>query len=155
MQKTYSAKPCEITRQWWLIDAENLVLGRLASVVAKMLKGKHKPTYTPNQNCGDHIVIINADKIQLTGKKYLNKQYYWHTGYPGGIKNRNARQILEGNHPQRVIEYAVERMLSRGPLQRDILNNLHIYAGSTHKHQGQTPQVLDVASLNRKNTKTN
>ena len=109
MQKTYSAKPSEITKQWWLIDAENLVLGRLASVVAKMLKGKHKPTYTPNQNCGDHIVIINADKIKLTGKKYLNKQYYWHTGHPGGIKNRSAHQILEGKHPERVIEYAVER----------------------------------------------
>jgi len=155
MQKTYTAKPSEITRDWWLIDAENLVVGRLASIVAKMLRGKHKPTFTPNLDCGDHIVIINADKIKLTGKKYLEKKYYWHTGYPGGIKDRSARQIIEGKHPERIIQYAVERMISRGPLQRDIMTKLHIYAGSEHKHQGQTPKKLDIASLNRKNTKSN
>lgn len=155
MLKTYVAKPKEIQRKWWLIDAENLVVGRLSTIVAKILRGKHKVTFTPNVDCGDHVVIINADKVKFTGKKYAEKLYYWHTGYPGGIKDRTAREIIEGKFPERILEYAVSRMMSRGPLQRDIMVKLHIYKGAEHKHQGQSPQILDVAAMSRKNTKTN
>ncbi len=153
MLKTYSAKPSEIERKWWLIDAENLVVGRVSSIIANILRGKHKPTFTPHLDCGDHVVVINAEKIKFTGKKYNNKTYYWHTGYPGGIKQRKAREIIEGKFPERIIESSVSRMISRGPLQRDIMVKLHIYQGPTHKHQGQNPQVLDIASMNRKNSK--
>jgi large subunit ribosomal protein L13 len=155
MSKTYVAKPSEIKKEWKLIDAENLVVGRLASIVANILRGKHKTTYTPNIDCGDHVVIINADKVKFTGNKYAQKKYYWHTGYPGGIKERNARQIMEGGHPERILESAVSRMISRGPLQRDIMTKLHIYKGPNHKHQAQSPEVLDIAKINRKNIKTN
>jgi large subunit ribosomal protein L13 len=155
MLGTYVAKPKEVERKWWLVDAEDLVVGRLSTIIANILRGKHKPTFTPNIDCGDHVVVINADKIKLTGKKYAEKLYYWHTGHPGGIKNRTAREIMEGKFPERILEYAVSRMISRGPLQRDIMVKLHIYKGSEHKHQGQNPQVLDVASMNRKNKKTN
>ena len=154
MQKTYTAKPSEIDKKWWLIDAEDLVVGRLSSIIAKILKGKHKTTYTPNLDCGDHVVVINADKIKFTGKKYAEKLYYWHTGFPGGIKNRTAREIMEGKNPERILEYAVSRMISRGPLQRDIMVNLHIFKGNQHKHQAQTPQLLDISAINRKNKKT-
>src|SRR3989338_11516243 len=147
MLKTYTAKPSEIQRKWWLIDAENLVVGRLASIVAKILRGKHKASFSPNLDCGDHIVVINAEKVKLTGKKYAEKLYHWHTGYPGGIKDKTARQIIEGKFPERVLHYAVERMISRGPLQRDIMVKLHIYKGANHKHQAQNPQILDVASM--------
>ena len=153
MLKTYSAKPSEIERKWWLIDAENLVVGRASSIIANILRGKHKPTFTPHLDCGDHVVVINAEKIKFTGKKYNNKTYYWHTGYPGGIKQRKAREIIEGKFPERIIESSVSRMISRGPLQRDIMVKLHIYQGPNHKHQGQNPQVLDIASMNRKNSK--
>lgn len=153
MLKTYAAKPSEIERKWWLIDAQDLVVGRLSVIVANLLRGKNKPTFTPNMDCGDHVVIINADKVKFTGKKYQGKKYYWHTGYPGGIKERTARQILEGEFPERILEKAISRMIARGPLQRDILKKLHIYNGAEHKHQGQNPQVLDVAALNRKNKK--
>lgn len=155
MLKTYAAKPSEIERKWWLIDAEDLVVGRVATIIAKMLRGKHKPTFSPNLDCGDHIVVINADKVKLTGKKTAEKKYYWHTGYPGGIKEKTVRQVIEGEFPERVLRMAVERMISRGPLQRDVMTKLHIYKGSEHKHQGQNPQVLDVAAMNRKNKKTN
>lgn len=151
--KSYTAKPSEIERKWWLIDAENLVVGRVSTIIANILRGKHKPTFSPNLDCGDHVVVINADKIKFTGKKYANKKYYWHTGHPGGIKERSARQILEGRFPERILEESVSRMISRGPLQRDIMVKLHIYAGSEHKHQGQNPQVLDIAAMNRKNKK--
>jgi large subunit ribosomal protein L13 len=154
MQKTYTAKPSEIEKKWWLIDAEDLVVGRLSTIIAKILKGKHKTTYTPNLDCGDHVVVINADKIKFTGKKYAEKLYYWHTGFPGGIKNRTAREIIEGKNPERILEYAVSRMISRGPLQRDIMVNLHIFKGNQHKHQAQTPQLLDISAMNRKNKKT-
>lgn len=154
MNKTYSCKPSEVKRDWWLIDAENVVLGRMSSIVANLLRGKHKATFTPNQDCGDHVVIINADKIALTGKKLYNKKFYWHTGHPGGIKDKTAQQILEGKFPERLIMNAVSRMISRGPLQRDILTKLHIYKGSDHKHQGQTPKKIELAELNRKNIKT-
>ena len=152
MFKTYVAKPSEITRKWWLIDAENLVVGRLSAIVAHIIRGKHKVTFTPNIDCGDCVIIINAEKVKFTGKKYANKKYYWHTGHPGGIKERTAREIIEGKFPERIIENSVSRMISRGPLQRDIMTKLYIYKGSEHKHQAQTPQKLDIASLNRKNS---
>ena len=119
------------------------------------MRGKHKATFTPNLDCGDHVVVINAEKVKLTGKKYADKTYYWHTGHPGGIKERTARQIMEGKFPERILEESVSRMISRGPLQRDIMVKLHLYCGAEHKHQGQNPQVLDIASMNRKNKKTN
>lgn len=155
MIKTYTAKPSEIERKWWLIDAQDLVVGRLSTIIANLLRGKHKTTFTPNLDCGDHVVVINAEKVKLTGKKYAEKLYHWHTGHPGGIKNRTARQIIEGNHPERILEYAVSRMISRGPLQRDLMVKLHIYKGNEHKHQAQNPQILDISALNRKNKKTN
>ncbi len=150
--KTYSARPAEIEAAWVLIDAENLVLGRLAALVANRLRGKHKAMYTPHMDTGDHVVIVNAEKIQLTGNKRRQKTYYWHTGYPGGIKERTADKILDGKHPTRVIEKAVERMVPKGPLGRRQLRKLHVYAGPEHPHQGQSPEPLDVAALNRKNT---
>ncbi len=155
MLKTYTAKPSEIKRNWWLIDAENLVVGRAATIIANILRGKHKATFTPNLDCGDHVVVINADKVKFTGKKYQDKRYYKHTGHPGGIKETNPRQVLEGKFPERVLEYAVSHMMSRGPLQRDVMTKLHIYKGDTHPHQAQNPQVLDIAAKNRKNKKTN
>jgi len=155
MIKTYTAKPSEIERKWWLIDAQDLVVGRLSTIIANILRGKHKTTFTPNLDCGDHVVVINAEKIKLTGKKYAEKLYHWHTGHPGGIKNRTARQIIEGNHPERILEYAVSRMISRGPLQRDIMVKLHIYKGNEHKHQAQNPQILDISAMNRKNKNSN
>lgn len=151
--RSYSAKPSEIERKWWLIDAQDLVVGRVSTIIANLLRGKHKPTFTPHLDCGDHVVVINADKIKFTGKKLADKKYYWHTGHPGGIKEKTAREILEGNFPERILENSISRMISRGPLQRDILKKLHIYNGPEHKHQGQSPEVLDVAALNRKNTK--
>jgi len=149
--KTFSQKPAEVVKKWVVIDAENLVLGRLASLIANRLRGKHKATFTPHVDDGDHVIVINAEKIALTGKKYQDKVYYWHTGYPGGIKQRTARQIIEGRFPERVLEKAVERMIPRGPLGRRQMKNLRIYAGNVHPHEAQQPQVLDVAALNRKN----
>jgi len=149
--KTFSQKPAEVVKKWVVIDAENLVLGRLASLIANRLRGKHKATFTPHVDDGDHVIVINAEKVALTGKKYQDKIYYWHTGYPGGIKQRTARQIIEGRFPERVIEKAVERMIPRGPLGRRQMKNLRIYAGATHPHEAQQPQILDVAALNRKN----
>jgi large subunit ribosomal protein L13 len=150
--KTYSARPSDVEPAWVLIDAENLVLGRLAVLIADRLRGKHKAMYTPHIDTGDHVVVVNAEKVQLTGKKRWQKTYHWHTGYPGGIKERTADKILDGKHPMRVIEKAVERMVPRGPLGRRQLKKLHVYAGAEHPHQGQSPQPLDVAALNRKNT---
>jgi len=149
--KTFSQKPAEVVKKWVLIDAENLVLGRLASLIANRLRGKHKATFTPHVDDGDHVIVINAEKIALTGKKYQDKIYYWHTGYPGGIKQRTARQIIEGRFPERILEKAVERMIPRGPLGRRQMKNLRIYAGNTHPHEAQQPQILDVAALNSKN----
>jgi len=150
--QTRSIKPADVTKNWILIDAEGLVLGRLASLVANRLRGKHKPTFTPHVDCGDHVVIINASKVRVTGAKWDQKVFYWHTGYPGGIKGRTIRERMEGKFPERVIEKAVERMITRGPLGRAQMRNLHVYAGAEHAHGGQQPQVLDVAALNRKNT---
>ncbi|MDA1310791.1 MAG: 50S ribosomal protein L13 [Proteobacteria bacterium] len=148
---TYSAKPSEIEKKWWLIDAEGLVLGRLASIVAKYLRGKHKPTFTPHMDCGDNIVIVNAQKIRLTGNKRTSKTYYWHTGYPGGIKSRTADKILDGAHPERVVEKAIQRMITRGPLGRKQMGNLRVYGGAEHPHEAQQPVVLDIAAMNPKN----
>jgi len=149
--RTYSAKPSEIEKKWWIVDAEGMVLGRLATVLATYLRGKHKPTFTPNMDCGDNIVVINAEKVKLTGNKLSDKNFYWHTGYPGGIKSRTMGQILGGKHPERVIEKAVQRMISRGPLARKQMSNLRIYAGTEHPHEAQQPEVLDVAAMNPKN----
>ena len=150
--KTYSASPKDIERGWYLIDADGLVLGRLAALVAGRLRGKHKAMFTPNLDCGDHIVVVNAGKVALTGNKLAQKTFYRHTGYPGGVKQRTAQQILESAHPERLIEKAVERMLPKGALGRQQLKKLHVYAGPEHPHQGQAPADLDVVARNRKNT---
>ena len=151
--KTFSANPSNIEKKWILIDAEGLVLGRLASLIAMRLRGKHKATFTPHMDCGDNVIVINADKVKLTGRKYENKKYYWHTGHPGGIKERTARQIIEGRFPERVIQKAVQRMLPGGPLSRVQMSNLRVYGGAEHPHEAQSPEVLDVKSLNSKNAK--
>ncbi len=152
--KTFSQKPAEVEKKWVLIDAEGLVVGRLASLVALRLRGKHKATFTPHVDDGDNVIIINADKAVFTGRKYTDKKYYWHTGYPGGIKERTARQIFEGRFPERVVEKAVERMLPRGPLGRRQMKNLRVYAGAEHPHEAQQPQALDIGALNPKNKRT-
>ena len=149
--KTYTARPSEIERGWFLVDADGLVLGRLATILANRLRGKHKATFTPHMDCGDHIVVVNAEKVVLTGKKRTQKVYYHHTGYPGGIKERRADKVLDGRFPERVIEKAVERMVPRGPLGRDVLRKLHVYKGAEHPHQGQQPVALDIAGMSRKN----
>ncbi len=148
---TFSQKPADVVKKWVLIDAEDIVLGRLASLVANRLRGKHKATFTPHVDDGDNVIIINADKVALTGKKYTDKTYYWHTGHPGGIKERTARQLLEGRFPERVIEKAIERMIPRGPLGRRQMKNLRVYAGTEHPHTAQQPETLDVGALNAKN----
>lgn len=152
--KTFTATPADIQKKWILIDAEGIVLGRLATIVANILRGKNKPTFTPHMDMGDNVIVINADKIQMTGNKREDKRYYWHTGYPGGIKFRTARQVLEGNHPTRVVEKAVERMITRNSLGRQQMTNLRIYAGPAHPHEAQAPEVLDLRSMNPKNTRS-
>ncbi len=151
--KTYSATPAEIEKKWILIDAEGVVLGRLASIVAMRLRGKHKATFTPSMDMGDNVIVINADKVQLTGTKRADKIYHWHTGYPGGIKSRTAGQMLEGEHPERVVMKAVQRMLPKNKLARKQMTNLRVYAGAEHPHEAQNPEVLDVRSMNPKNTR--
>jgi large subunit ribosomal protein L13 len=146
MKTTISLKPADVKKDWLLIDAEGLVLGRLAVVIATRLRGKHKPQFTPHVDCGDNIIVVNAEKVKLTGKKAEQSIFYYHTGYPGGIKDR-----LASAHPQRVVEKAVERMITRGPLQRQQMKNLHVYAGPEHPHQAQQPKPLDVGALNAKN----
>lgn len=150
---TFVAKPGEVDKKWVLIDASGLVVGRLAALIATRLKGKHKAIYTPHVDCGDNIIVINAEKVIFSGNKRWDKVYYRHTGYPGGIKQRTPRQILEGKFPERVVEKAVERMLRRGPLQRKLMRNLKIYKGAEHPHAAQNPEPLDVAKLNRKNVR--
>lgn len=153
MKDTISMKPAEVVRKWYLIDATDLVLGRLASQIAKILRGKHKTTYTPNVDCGDNVIVINAEKVALTGNKLADKIYYHHTGFVGGIKGITAGKQLE-NHPERVIIKAVERMISRNKMGREQMTKLHVYAGPDHPHAGQTPEVLDVASMNPKNKRS-
>lgn len=152
--KTFTATPADIDKKWILIDAEGIVLGRLATIVAMRLRGKHKPSFTPHMDMGDNVIIINAEKVQMTGKKRDDKRYYWHTGHPGGIKHRTARQVLEGAHPERVVEKAVQRMLPGGKLSRQQMTNLRIYAGAAHPHEAQQPAVLDLKPLNPKNTRS-
>ena len=149
--KTYSAKPAEIDHNWVVVDAEGVVLGRLAALIATRLRGKHKPLFTPHMDCGDNVIVINAEKVVLTGRKRTDTRFYWHTGYPGGIKSRTRAQILDGKHPQRVIEKAVERMVPKGPLGRQVLRRLRVYAGNAHPHEAQQPQTLDLAAMNAKN----
>jgi large subunit ribosomal protein L13 len=151
---TYTAKPSDITKKWVIIDATNLVVGRLASIVALHLRGKHLPTYTPNMDVGDNV-IINAEKVKLTGNKLDQRKFFWHTGHPGGIKDRTQRQLLEGRFPERVLENAVRRMIPEGPLGRQQMRNLKVYAGTEHPHAAQQPVTLDVASMNSKNVRAN
>jgi large subunit ribosomal protein L13 len=149
--KTYSAKPSEVEAKWYVIDAKGVVLGRLATIIANRLRGKHKAMYTPHIDTGDFIVVINADKVHLTGNKLVDKKFYWHTGYPGGIKDRTMEQLLAGRRPQAVVENAVRRMMPKNALARHMLKKLKVYAGEEHPHEAQQPEVLDVASMNAKN----
>jgi large subunit ribosomal protein L13 len=151
---TYSAKPAEIEKKWVAIDATGLVVGRLASIVAMRLRGKHKASYTPHVDDGDNVVVVNAAKVVLTGRKRDQKVYYHHTGFIGGIKERSAKQIMDGRFPERIVEKAVERMLPRGPLGRRQLGNLRVYPGPEHPHEAQKPEMLDVAAMNRKNVRS-
>lgn len=151
--KTYSAKPAEIEKKWVVIDADGLVVGRLAALIASRLRGKHKPSYTPHVDCGDNVIVVNADKVALTGRKLTGKVYYRHTGYPGGIKETTPQKILAGKDPTRVVQLAVKRMLPDGPLARKQFSNLHVYAGAEHPHAAQKPEALDIAALNPKNLK--
>ena len=152
--KTYSAKPAEVDKKWVKIDAQGLIVGRLASIIAMRLRGKHKPTYTPHVDCGDNVIVVNAEKVVLTGRKVQQKVYHNHTGYVGGIKERSAKSILEGRFPERIVEKAVERMLPRGPLGRVQLGNLRVYKGPDHPHAAQSPETLDVGAMNRKNKRS-
>ncbi len=151
---TYATKPSDIERKWYVVDAEGVVLGRLAAEVAKILRGKHKPYFVPNLDCGDYVVVINAEKIKLTGKKLTDKKYFKHTGWIGGIKETNPTRILSGNFPERVVQKAVERMISRNPMGRQQMTKLKVYAGSEHPHSAQNPQVLDIAARNPKNKRS-
>jgi large subunit ribosomal protein L13 len=151
---TRSVKAAEVEKKWVLIDASGIVVGRLASLVAMRLRGKHKASYTPHVDCGDNVIVVNADKVVLTGRKRDQKVYYHHTGYPGGIKERSAKSILEGRFPERIVEKAVERMLPRGPLARRQFGNLRVYKGKEHPHEAQQPVSLDIGALNRKNARS-
>ncbi len=153
--KTFSAKPSDIEKQWVIVDAEGVVLGRLAAIIAIRLRGKHKPSFTPHMDMGDNVIVINAKKIKLTGKKREDKIYYWHTGHPGGIKSRAAEEILDGRFPERVITKAVKRMLPGGVLSRQQMTNLRVYADSEHPHEAQKPMKIDLAVMNAKNTRSN
>ena len=151
--KTFSATPADIEKKWIIIDAEGIVLGRLASIIAMRLRGKHKATFTPHMDCGDNVIVINAEKVQLTGNK-RQEHHYWHTGHPGGIKSRTKEEILEGKYPERVLTLAVKRMLPGNRLSRQIMTNMRVYAGAEHPHEAQNPEVLDVTSMNSKNTRS-
>ena len=150
-KQTRSIKPAEVEKNWHIIDADGLVVGRLASIIANILRGKTKPSYTPHVDCGDHVIVINAGKVQLTGNKRSDKVYYKHTGYAGGIKGITPAKVLEGRFPERVLEKAVERMIPRGPLGRQQMRNLRIFAGAEHPHEAQNPETLDIAAMSRKN----
>ncbi len=152
--KTFTAKPAEIEKKWVLIDASGLVVGRLASLIAMRLRGKHRPNYTPHVDCGDNVIVINAEKAVLTGRKMDKKVYYHHTGFPGGVKERTAKFIMEGKFPERVIEKAVERMLDEGPMARQQFSNLRVYKGDKHPHDAQKPETVDIGALNRKNKRS-
>ena len=151
---TYTAKPSDIERKWYVVDAQGVVLGRLSAEIAKILRGKHKPMYSTNIDCGDYVVVINADKVKLTGNKLTDKKYYKHTGWIGSVKETTAGKILDGRFPERVIIKAVERMISRNPMGRQQMTKLKVYAGSEHPHTAQNPEVLDIASRNPKNKRS-
>ena len=151
MKTTKSVRPMDVEKKWHIVDAEGLVVGRAAVVIANVLRGKHKTSFTPQVECGDNVIVINADKVRFTGKKLVDKVYYKHTGYAGGIKGVTAGKVLEGRFPERVLEKAIERMIPRGPLGRDQMRALHLYNGTEHPHGGQNPETLDVAGMNRKN----
>ena len=151
--KTFSAKPSDVTQKWYVVDAEGLVLGRLASQIAMRLRGKHKAIFTPHIDCGDFIIVINAEKIVLTGNKMEDRKFYWHTGFAGGIKERTMGEIIKGKHPERAVRKAVERMIPRGPLGSQIMTKLKIYTGNSHPHEAQQPEVLDIAAMNPKNSR--
>ena len=151
MKTTKSVKPHEVEKKWHIVDATDLVVGRAAVVIANVLRGKHKTSFTPHVDCGDNVIVINADKIKFTGKKLADKIYYKHTGYAGGIKGITAGKVLEGRFPERVLEKAVERMIPRGPLGRMQMSNLHVYGGAEHPHEAQQPEKVDIAKMNRKN----
>jgi len=153
MKTTKSVKPAEVEKKWHLIDADGLVVGRVATIIANILRGKHKPSFTPHVDCGDHVVVINADKVRFTGRKLQNKIYYKHTGYAGGLKEVTAGKVLEGRFPERVLVKAVERMITRGPLGRQQMKNLRVFKGPNHEHEAQQPEKLDVAAMNRKNSR--
>jgi large subunit ribosomal protein L13 len=154
MKTTASLKPADVEKKWIVIDAENAVVGRLATFIAMRLRGKHRPDYTPHVDCGDHVVVINADKVKFTGRKLQQKTYYWHTGYPGGIKERTADKILGGKFPERILEKAVERMLPKeSPLARKQMTHLRIFAGAEHEHEAQKPETIAFAEMNAKNTR--
>lgn len=155
--KTFSAKPAEAAKakKWVLVDADGVVLGRLASILAMRLRGKHLPTFTPHVDTGDNVIVINAEKVKLTGRKLTDKVFYYHTNHPGGIKGQTMANRLGGEHPERVVIKAVERMLARGPLGRRLMGNLKVYAGASHPHEAQQPTLLDVAAMNAKNKRSN
>ena len=155
MKTTASLKPADVEKKWIVIDAENAVVGRLASFIAMRLRGKHRPDYTPHVDCGDYVVVVNADKVKFTGNKLTDKTYYWHTGYPGGIKERTADKILGGKYPERILEKAVERMLPKeSPLARKQMTHLRLFAGAAHDHEAQKPETIDFASMSAKNTRS-
>ena len=151
MKTTKSATPATVEKKWLIVDAEDLVVGRAATIIANVLRGKHKPSFTPHVDCGDNVIVINAGKVKFTGNKLTDKVYYRHTGYIGGIKSITAEKVLEGRFPERVLEKAIERMIPRGPLGRQQMRNLRIFAGAEHPHEAQNPEVLDIAAMNRKN----
>ncbi len=151
MKTTKSVKPTEVEKKWHLIDADGLVVGRVATIVANILRGKHKPSFTPHVDCGDNVIIINAEKVRFTGRKLDQKVYYRHTGYAGGIKGITAGKVLDGRFPERILEKAIERMIPRGPLGRQQMRNLRVFAGTEHPHAAQNPETLDIAAMNRKN----
>jgi large subunit ribosomal protein L13 len=151
LKTTKSATPATVEKKWHLIDADGLVVGRAASIIANILRGKHKPSFTPHVDCGDNVIVINAEKVRFTGRKLTQKVYYRHTGYAGGIKEARADKVLEGRFPERVLEKAIERMIPRGPLGRQQMRNLRVYKGAAHPHEAQSPATLDIAAMNRKN----
>ena len=152
--KTFSAKPADVDKKWVIVDAEGVVLGRLAAVVASRLRGKHKPSFTPHIDMGDNVIVVNAEKVQITGRKLTQKRYYRHTGYPGGLRSLTAEQVLQSKFPERMVEKAIERMMPGGPLSRKQLGNLRVYAGAEHPHAAQQPEALDVRAMNKKNTRS-
>ena len=151
---TFSLKPADVEKKWLVVDAEGVVLGRMAAEIAKILRGKHRPEFTPHVDCGDNVIVVNAEKVQLTGNKREDKTYYRHTGYPGGIKFRTASEILDGKKPEDVVIKAVQRMLPKNRLARKQISNLKVYAGAEHPHEAQNPEVLDIASMNPKNKRS-